>query len=89
MESDGKPKAWCVGFFGKCSKACISLSSAADADIITNYILDDGGVVPEAGALPPTNKLQGRSTKRNLRGLNRGIPDLQSGCFPTYGGGVK
>ena len=54
-----------------------------------NYIATDGDEVSEAGALPPAKKLQGCPNKRKLRGLKRGMPDLQSGCPPKDGSGVK
>ena len=41
-----------------------------------NYISFDGNQIPEAGALPPAKKSRGRLTKRNLRGLKRGMSDL-------------
>ena len=89
MGSYGKPKAWCAGYFDKCSEACIALGGAADSEIVTNYISADGGKGPKAGALPPAKKSRGRLTNRNLRGLKRGMPDLHIGCPPTDGGGVK
>ena len=54
--SDENHKVWYFGCFGECSEALIYLGGAADADIVTNYILADCGKVPEAGALSPAKK---------------------------------
>ena len=56
MGSDGNPKAWCVGCFCECSEARIALGRSADANIVTNYISDDGGEGPKAGVLLPAKK---------------------------------
>ena len=60
-----------------------------DSHIVANYTSDDSGKSTDAGALPPAKKLQGYPNKRKLRGLKRGMPDLQSGCPPKDGSGVK